>query len=52
MPEIIEVSHVSKRGSSLRITIPQKVALFLDLEQENLIGFNRERDSIIISKLK
>ena len=24
MPQLIEVSHVSRRGSSIRITIPKK----------------------------
>jgi len=52
MPELIDVSHVSKRGSSLRITIPKKVATELDLVGEDLVGFYKEGDKIVISKLK
>lgn len=52
MPQLIDVSHVSKRGSSLRITIPKRIAMELNLEGEDLVGFYLEGDVIVISRLK
>lgn len=52
MAELIDVSHVSRRGSSLRITIPKKVSEELGLKQEDILGFHKEDDKIVISKIK
>ncbi len=53
MPELIDVSHVSKRGSSLRITLPKKVQEELSVEAENIIGFYLDdRGKIILKVIK
>lgn len=52
MPELIDVSHVSRRGSSLRITVPRKVASLLSIKEESIIGFYREGDKVSLSILE
>ena len=42
MSQLIDVSHTSKRGSSLRITIPKKVQEKLDVKEEDIVGFYEE----------
>jgi bifunctional DNA-binding transcriptional regulator/antitoxin component of YhaV-PrlF toxin-antitoxin module len=37
MPQLLEVSHVSKRDASLRITIPKKAAEALDLREGDIV---------------
>lgn len=36
---IIDVTHISARGSSFRITIPKKVIKKLNLTEEDIIAF-------------
>lgn len=50
--ELIDVSHVSKRGSSLRITVPRKVTNVLALSAEEIIGFYLEDGKVVIEKLE
>lgn len=50
--KLIDVSHVSKRGSSLRITLPMKVVKALNIEPEQIIGFYENDGKIIIDKVK
>ena len=52
MPQLIEVSHTSKRGSSLRLTIPKKVREKLGIKEEDLVGFYEEDSKIIIKKME
>lgn len=52
MSELIDVSHVSKRGSSLRITLPKKVVEKLKVEPENIVAYYDEDDRIVIKKLR
>ena len=52
MPTLLEVSHVSKREASLRITIPRKAAEALDLKEGDIIGFYEEGENIILKKMK
>ena len=39
MPQLLDVSHVSTRGSSLRITVPKKVTEMLGIKVHEMIGF-------------
>lgn len=48
MPQLIEVSHVSRRGSSLRMTLPKKVQAKLGVKEEDILGFYEEDGKIII----
>ena len=52
MPQLLEVSHVSRRGVSLRITVPKKAAEFLGLGEGNIVGFYSVNDEIYIRKMK
>ena len=49
---LIDVSHVSKRGSSLRITLPKKVSEKLGIEPEDILGYYYDGDVIVLEKLK
>lgn len=50
--ELLDVSHASKRGTSLRVSVPRKVSERLDLCPEDIVGFYVENDKIYLSKLK
>ena len=52
MPQLIEVTHVSKRGASLRITLPKKAAEILDVKSEDIVGFYEDNGSIVLRKMK
>ena len=49
---LIDISHVSKRGSSLRITLPKKVAEKLNIEQGMIIGFYESDGKITMDVLE
>ncbi len=51
MPQLVEVTHVSKRGSSIRITIPKKVQEKLGVKDEDIVGFYEENGHIILRKI-
>ena len=52
MPQLIEVSHVSRRGSSLRITIPKKVQEKLGVKEEDILGFYEEDGKVVLRKME
>ena len=52
MPQLLEVSHVSRRGASLRITIPKKAAEALDLKEGEIVGFYGDDGKIVLKKMK
>ena len=52
MPQLIDVSHVSKRGSSLRITLPKTIREKLGLKEEDIVGFYEDNSNIIIKKIE
>ena len=52
MPQLLEVSHVSKKEASLRISIPKKAAEFLGLGEGDIVGFYSVNDEIYIRKMK
>ena len=49
---LLDVAHVSKRGSSLRITIPKSVASDLNLTPKDIIGFYECENGILIRKIE
>lgn len=49
---LIDVSHVSKRGSSLRITLPKKVSGKLGIEPEDILGYYYDGDVVVLEKMK
>jgi AbrB family looped-hinge helix DNA binding protein len=52
MPQLLEVSHVSKKEASLRITIPKKAGETLDLKVGEIVGFYEEDGKIVLGKRK
>lgn len=52
MYQLLEVSHVSKRSSSLRISIPKKVAEAMELKDGDIIGFYECNGEIVLRRLK
>ena len=52
MPQLLEVSHVSKRGASLRITIPKKAAEALNIKEGEIMGFYEDDGKIVLKKMK
>ncbi len=49
---LVDISHVSRRGSSLRITIPKKVSEKLDINPEDILGFYFDGTEMIIEKMR
>ena len=49
--KLIEVAHVSKRGSSLRISIPRKVAESIGILEGEIVGFYTDGKKIFLEKV-
>ena len=49
---LLDISHVSKRGTSLRVTLPKKVCTFLSVNQQDIVGFYLDGGKIVIEKMK
>ena len=49
---LIDVSHVSTRNKTLRISIPKSVAEKIGLKQGDIIGYYESDDGIIIENIK
>lgn len=52
MPQLIEVSHVSKRGTSLRTTIPKKIQEKLGIKEEDILGFYEDNGKVVMKKME
>ena len=52
MQQLIDVSHLSKRGSSLRMTVPKKVQAILGVKEEDIVGFYEEDGKIVLKKME
>ena len=50
MQLLVDVSHLSKRGSSLRMTLPKKVQIKLGVKEEDIVGFYEEDGKIVLKK--
>ena len=51
MPQLLEISHISKRESSLRITLPKKAAEALKANAGDIIGFYQEDGRVFVKKM-
>lgn len=51
MPQLLDVSHVLKRGYSLQITVPRKVTEMLDIKGEDILEFYEENGKIVLRKM-
>ena len=52
MSQLLDVSHVSKGGTSLRITLPKKVQEKLDINESDIVAFYEENGTITVKKIK
>ncbi len=52
MKTLIDVSHVSKKSKSLRITIPKKVIDELRIQPSEILGYYLEDGKIVLEKIK
>lgn len=52
MPQLIEVTHVSKRGASLRVSLPKKAAESLNAKAGDIIGFYLEDGRVFLKKIQ
>jgi antitoxin component of MazEF toxin-antitoxin module len=50
--KLIDVAHVSKRGSSLRISIPRKVAESIGISEGEILGFYSDGERIFVEKMR
>ena len=50
--ELIEVSHVSKKGTSLRLSIPKKVAERIRVGGGNIVGFYTDGERVWLERMK
>lgn len=49
---ILDVTHISSRGSSFRITLPKKVIKKLNLNPDDLIIFGEIDGEVVLRKMK
>lgn len=49
--KLIDVTHISSRGSSFRITLPKKIINRLNLKDDDIIAFY-EDDGVKIDKIQ
>lgn len=52
MPELIDVAHISKRGASMRLTFPKKVAELIGAKEEKIIGYYRDGERVYIQLME
>lgn len=51
MPQLPQVSHVSRRGASQGITLPKGIRERLGLNEGDIVGFYEEDGKIILKKV-
>jgi len=51
MPQLLDASHVSKRGTSLKVTLPKRIAEILGAGEREVLGFYEEGGGIMIQKM-
>ena len=50
--EKLDVSHISSRGESFRLTLPRKIIKKLGLNPDDLIIFGEKDGDIVLRKMK
>ena len=50
--KIIDVTHISSRGSSFRITLPRKVIAKMELNKDDIITFVEKDGEVVLRKIK
>ena len=52
MPQLLQVSRVSKRNASLIITLPKDIPAKLGVKVKDFVGFYEEDGKIILKKIE
>ena len=50
--KIIDISHISSRGSSFRITLPRKIIKRLGINEDDLITFVEKDGEVVLRKME
>lgn len=50
--KVLDVSHVSARGSSYRITLPKNVKSRLDIGPDDIVTFIEKDGEVLLRKIK
>ena len=50
--KIIDVTHISSRGSSFRITLPRKIIKKMDLNKDDIITFVEKDGEVVLRKIE
>ena len=50
--KILDVTHISSRGTSFRITLPRKVIAKMGLNKDDIITFVEKDGGIALRKMK
>ena len=50
--KVLDVTHISARGSSFRITLPKKVIKRMDLKEDDIVTFIEDQGRVYIEALR
>ena len=50
--KVLDVTHISSRGSSFRITLPKKIIKKMDLKEDDIITFIEDQGRVYIEALR
>lgn len=50
--KLIAVARTSKRGTSIRITLPKEITKILDVEEKEHVGFYEENGKVWVRKVE
>lgn len=50
--KVLDVTHISSRGSSFRITLPKKIIKKMDLKEDDIIMFVEKDGEVVLRKMK
>ena len=52
MSQLLDVSHVSKKGVSMRMTLPRIIRERLKIKDGDILGFYEDKGDIVIRKME
>lgn len=52
MQQLVDITHLSKRGSSLKMTLPKKVQTVLGVKEGDIVGFYEGDGKIVLKKME
>ena len=52
MQQLVDVTHLSKRGPSLRMPFPKKVQEKICVKEEDIVGFYEVNGKIVLKKME